>query len=148
MVERTQITTDEETLLLTEERLMAMPESDYMNMSQLAFFRNRLKGLERRLLESASTTTKTLRETEFVADPMDRATLEEEHALELRTRERERTLLRKIRYALTRIDAGEYGWCEETAESIGIGRLLARPMANLTLEAQVRRELRQKLHSG
>jgi DnaK suppressor protein len=81
----------------------------------------------------------------IVPDPADRATIEEEHALELRTRDRERKLLKKVQQSLARIDSGEYGWCEETGEPIGIPRLLARPTATLSLEAQERRELRQKL---
>ena len=81
----------------------------------------------------------------MVPDPADRATIEEEHALELRTRDRERKLLKKVEQALARIESGDYGWCEETGEAIGVARLLARPTANLSLEAQERRELRQKL---
>jgi DnaK suppressor protein len=80
-----------------------------------------------------------------VPDPADRATIEEEHALELRTRDRERKLLKKVEQSLARIESGEYGWCEETGEPIGVPRLLARPTATLSLEAQQRRELRQKL---
>ena len=79
-------------------------------------------------------------------DPADRATIEEEHALELRTRDRERKLLKKIEQALATIDSGDYGYCEETGDPIGIPRLLARPTATLSLEAQQRRELRQKLY--
>jgi DnaK suppressor protein len=82
----------------------------------------------------------------IVPDPADRATIEEEHALELRTRDRERKLLKKIQQSLSRIDSGDYGWCEETGDAIGILRLLARPTATLSLEAQQRRELRQKLY--
>ena len=79
--------------LLTEKELLAMPESDYMNDAQLAFFRDRLQQLEQEILSNADTTTENLRETQFVPDPADRATIEEEHALELRTRDRERKLL-------------------------------------------------------
>jgi DnaK suppressor protein len=132
--------------LPTEDELLAMPESDYMNETQLAFFRNRLKELEQEILTNAGTTTENLRETQFVPDPADRATIEEEHALELRTRDRERKLLKKVQQSITRIDAGDYGWCEETGEPIGIPRLLARPTATLSLEAQERREMRQKLY--
>ena len=91
-------------------------------------------------------TTEHLRELSFAPDPADRATLEEEHALELRTRDRERKLLKKIDQALARIDDGSYGYCEETGEPIGIQRLLARPTATLTIEAQERREMKQKLY--
>ncbi len=132
--------------VLTEEELLAMPEADYMNAAQLAFFQNRLKGLEAEILANAGATTENLRETQFVPDPADRATIEEEHALELRTRDRERKLLKKVQQSLQLIESGEYGWCEETGEAIGIPRLLARPTANLSLEAQERREKRQKLY--
>ncbi len=131
--------------LLTEEELLAMPESDYMNDAQLAFFRYRLQQMEKELLANAGETTEHLRETVIVPDPADRATIEEEHALELRTRDRERKLLKKVQASLAQIDAGEYGYCEETGEPIGIPRLLARPTATLSLEAQQRRELKQKL---
>ncbi len=132
--------------LLTEEQLLAMPEEDYMNEQQLAFFKDRLKKLEADILNNADATTENLRETQFVPDPADRATIEEEHALELRTRDRERKLLKKVQQSLMLIESKEYGWCEETGEPIGLRRLLARPTANLSLEAQERREKRQKLY--
>jgi len=132
--------------LLTEERLLKMPESAYMNEEQLAFFKYRLQQMERELVANAGETTEHLRETVIVPDPADRATIEEEHALELRTRDRERKLLKKVQQALARIDAGDYGFCEETGDPIGIPRLLARPTATLSLEAQQRRELKQKLY--
>ena len=132
--------------LPSEKELLAMPDADYMNDRQLAFFKVRLKQLEQDILANAGETTEHLRETQFVPDPADRATIEEEHALELRTRDRERKLLKKVQQAIARIDSGEYGWCEETGEPIGIPRLLARPTATLSLEAQERREMRQKLY--
>lgn len=136
---------DKSVRLVTEEELLAMPASDYMNVEQLEFFRNRLKELEERILASADATSDNLRDTEFVSDPTDRATIEEQYGLELRTRDREQKLLKKVQQAITRIDSGQYGWCDETGEPIGIARLLARPTANLTLDAQERRELKQKL---
>ncbi|HEY4124362.1 MAG TPA: RNA polymerase-binding protein DksA, partial [Rhizomicrobium sp.] len=132
--------------LPSEQELLAMPESDYMNDRQLAFFKERLRAIEQDILSNAGQTTEHLRETQFVPDPADRATIEEEHALELRTRDRERKLLKKVQQSIARIDSGEYGWCEETGEPIGIPRLLARPTATLSLEAQERREMRQKLY--
>ena len=117
-----------------------------MNAAQIYFFKQRLQAVERELLQNAGETTEHLRETVIVPDPADRATIEEEHALELRTRDRERKLLKKVQQAINRIDVGEYGWCEETGEPIGLQRLLARPTATLSLEAQQRRELRQKLY--
>jgi len=132
--------------LPSEQELLAMPESDYMNERQLAFFRERLRELEQGILSNAGQTTEHLREAQFVPDPADRATIEEEHALELRTRDRERKLLKKVQQSLARIESGEYGWCEETGEAIGLPRLMARPTATLSLEAQERREKRQKLY--
>ncbi|WP_374430996.1 RNA polymerase-binding protein DksA [Ideonella dechloratans] len=131
---------------LTEAELLAMPDSEYMNEKQLEFFRTRLQALKDDLLSNAGQTTENLREdTSIVPDPADRATIEEEHALELRTRDRERKLLKKISQSLARIESGEYGYCDETGEPIGLGRLLARPTATLSLEAQQRRELKQKM---
>lgn len=132
--------------LLTEAEILKMSDKDYMNEAQLAFFKNRLEQLRDEILKNADQTTEHLRETVIVPDPADRATIEEEHALELRTRDRERKLLKKVQQALASIDSGEYGWCEETGEPIGVARLLARPTATLSLEAQQRRELRQKLY--
>ena len=131
---------------LTDAEVMAMPDSEYMNDAQMAFFRLKLVQLKQGILANAGETTEHLREdTVVVPDPADRATIEEEHALELRTRDRERKLLKKIEQSIQRIDAGDYGYCDETGEPIGVGRLLARPTANLSLEAQQRRELKQKM---
>jgi len=131
--------------LPTEEQLLKMGDAAYMNEEQLAFFKYRLQRMEQELLTNAGETTEHLRETVIVPDPADRATIEEEHALELRTRDRERKLLKKVQASLQRIESGEYGFCEETGEPIGIPRLIARPTATLSLEAQQRRELKQKL---
>ena len=131
---------------LTDPELLSMPDSEYMNDKQMAVFRLKLSVLKQDILNSASDTTEHLREdTVVVPDPADRATIEEEHALELRTRDRERKLLKKIEQSINRIDAGDYGYCDETGEPIGVGRLLARPTATLSLEAQQRRELKQKM---
>jgi DnaK suppressor protein len=130
---------------LTEADIIKMPEKDYMNAAQLEFFKAKLLALKADLLLHANETTEQLRENVLVPDPADRATIEEEHALELRTRDRERKLLKKVEQSLLSIESGDYGWCEETGEPIGVPRLLARPTANLSLEAQERRELRQKL---
>jgi len=131
---------------LTEPELLAMPDAEYMNDKQLDFFRARLTEQKDALLSNAGETTEHLREdTSIVPDPADRATIEEEHALELRTRDRERKLLKKISQSLARIEAGDYGFCDEPGEPIGLGRLLARPTATLSLEAQQRREMKQKM---
>jgi DnaK suppressor protein len=131
---------------LTEDELLAMPDSEYMNDKQIEFFRHKLQTQKDDLLSNAGETTEHLREdTTIVPDPADRATIEEEHALELRTRDRERKLLKKIAQSLSRLDSGDYGYCDETGEPIGLGRLLARPTATLSLEAQQRREMKQKM---
>ena len=131
---------------VTEAEVMAMPDDEYMNPFQLGFFRHKLVQLKNDILVNAGETTEHLREdTVIVPDPADRATIEEEHALELRTRDRERKLLKKIEQSILRIDSGDYGYCDETGEPIGVGRLIARPTATLSLEAQQRRELKQKM---
>jgi DnaK suppressor protein len=131
---------------LSDQEVIAMPDSEYMNAKQLAFFRFKLVGLKNGILSNAGETTEHLREdTSVVPDPADRATIEEEHALELRTRDRERKLLKKIEQSIQSIDAEEYGYCDETGEPIGVARLIARPTATLSIEAQQRRELKQKM---
>ena len=131
---------------LTEEEILKAPEKDYMNEAQLAFFKKKLLELRDQLLQNADDTGEHLRENEITTDPSDRATLEEEYTLELRTRDREHKLLKKVEKSLRMIDDGSYGWCEETGEPIGVPRLIARPTATLSLEAQERRERVQKLY--
>ena len=131
---------------LTEADLTKMSDKEYMNEAQLAFFRDLLARMRDDILRKADETVEHMREVDNVSDPADRATVEEEHTLELRARDRERKLLKTIEQAIDRIDAGEYGYCDETGEPIGIPRLLARPTATLTIEAQERRERLQKLY--
>jgi DnaK suppressor protein len=131
---------------LTDQDILNAPEKDYMNEAQLAFFRQRLLELRAQLLNNADDTGQHLRENEVTTDPSDRATLEEEYTLELRTRDRERKLLKKVEKSIRQIDEGGYGYCDETGEPIGVARLLARPTATLSLEAQERRERVQKLY--
>jgi DnaK suppressor protein len=130
--------------IASDEELLSQPGSEYMSPAQLDYFRRKLQSLETELRVNAGETTEHLRETVLVPDPADRATIEEEHSLELRTRDRERKLIKKVEQAIARIGAGDYGYCEETGEPIGLQRLLARPTATLSVEAQERRELRQK----
>jgi DnaK suppressor protein len=132
---------------LTEAALLKMPAAAYMNAEQLAFFRTRLEALRDEMLGNAADTGEHLKENENFADPNDRATVEEEHMLEQRVRDRERKLLKKVDAALRRIDSGEYGWCLETGEPIGLPRLLARPTAEYSIEAQERHERLEKLHA-
>ena len=125
------------------------PEKDkgkFMNPVMLEYFRLQLINWRSELLrESQETIRNTLQGTELQKpDLTDRASEETDHALELRTRDRERKLINKINQALERIEMGEYGFCEETGEPISVARLKARPIATLSLEAQERHERREK----
>jgi DnaK suppressor protein len=131
---------------MTETQLLKSVEDDYMNAEQLNFFKYKLLEVRSQILANASDTGEHLRENEVTTDPADRATQEEEYTLELRTRDRERKLLKKVERSLRMIEEGTYGWCEESGEPIGLPRLLARPTATLSLEAQERRERMQKLY--
>ena len=118
---------------------------EYMSTKQLDHFRNILSAWKRELMYEVDRTVHHMQdEAANFPDPNDRATQESEFGLELRTRDRERKLLRKIDSALARIDEGEYGYCEETGEEIGLKRLEARPVATLCVEAQERRELAER----
>jgi DnaK suppressor protein len=117
----------------------------YMNQEQLSHFQTILQNWKRDLMvEVDRTVTHMKDEAANFPDPNDRATQEEEFSLELRTRDRERKLIRKIDEALKRVEDGTYGYCLETGEEIGIKRLEARPVATLTIEAQERRERRER----
>ena len=118
---------------------------DYMSNGQLDHFRDILDAWKRELMFEVDRTVHHMQdEAANFPDPNDRATQESEFGLELRTRDRERKLLRKIESAITRIDEGSYGFCEETGEEIGLKRLEARPVATLCVEAQERRELAER----
>jgi DnaK suppressor protein len=118
---------------------------EYMSDEQLEHFRDILNAWKRELMFEVDRTVHHMQdEAANFPDPNDRATQESEFGLELRTRDRERKLLRKIDSALSRIDDGSYGFCEETGEEIGLKRLEARPVATLCLEAQERRELAER----
>jgi len=118
---------------------------DYMSDEQLEHFRDILLAWKRELMEEVDRTMHHMKDdASNPPDPNDRATQETEFGLELRTRDRERKLLKKIESALDRIDDGSYGYCEETGEEIGLRRLEARPVATLCVEAQERRELAEK----
>lgn len=131
----------------SDAELLAMSEDDYMNEAQLAYFKNKLMRMREEILENARETGEHLKENEVFADPNDRATVEEENMLEQRVRDRERKLLKKINASLQRIEDGSYGFCLETGEPIGIPRLLARPTAELSIEAQEKHERLERLYA-
>ncbi len=118
---------------------------EYMSPQQLEHFQSILMAWKRELMDEVDRTVHHMQdEAANFPDPNDRATQESEFGLELRTRDRERKLLRKIDQALARIEDGSYGYCEETGEEIGLKRLEARPVATLCLEAQERREMAER----
>ena len=122
-------------------------DEEFMNPLQVEYFRQKLLNWRAQLLAEASGALEHLREESLLKpDLTDRATLETERAIELRTRARERRLISKIDAALSRIDGGTYGYCEETDEPIGIRRLEARPIATLSIEAQKRHERMERTH--
>lgn len=121
---------------MSEEDIRAMSDDDYMNESQLEFFRLRLLQMRQEVLQRELDVKERLHEREVFADPADRATAEEEHWLDLRLRERESLLLKKIDEALRRIEGREYGYCEKTGDPIGIPRLLARPTATVSVDVK------------
>ncbi len=131
--------------VLTEEELLAMPASDYMNARQLEFFRHLLETTREELFANGQSTIAHLQETTATPDEADRATQEEEHVLEQRIRDRERKQLHKIDQALARIANGTYGYCEASGEPIGLRRLLVRPTASLSIEEQERHEREERL---
>lgn len=122
--------------LITEVQIRRMSEKDYMNETQLEFFRHRLLQMREEVLTREVDVKERLHQREVFADPADRATAEEEHWLDLRLRERESLLLRKIDEALRRIAEREFGYCEKTGDSIGIPRLLARPTATVCVDVK------------
>ncbi len=120
-------------------------DEEYMNPKQVEYFRQKLLKWRQDLIDESQETINNLRgEVRDVGDEAERASRETENSLELRTRDRYRKLLGKIDQALSRIDDGSYGYCEETGEEIGLARLEARPIATLCLDAQERWELKQK----
>lgn len=121
------------------------PDEEYMCPQHLEYFRCKLMAWKEELIEESRETISHLQqEVRDVGDEAERATRETENSLELRTRDRYRKLINKIDKALVRIEDGDYGYCDETGEEIGLARLEARPIATLCLDAQERWEIRQK----
>lgn len=129
---------------LTKAQVCAMPEGDYMNPAQLAFFTALLTEIEVDLVNKAHRADIEIAAGTTGADPVDRASAEEEHRMALSTRARDASQLLEVRAALVRISTGEFGFCDETGEPIGIERLMIRPTTVLTTEAQQRQENRTR----
>ncbi|MBO5284633.1 MAG: RNA polymerase-binding protein DksA [Alphaproteobacteria bacterium] len=122
-------------------------KEEYMNEMQLEYFRQKLLDWKKELIAQSNDTLDDLRQGGLnQPDDVDRASLETDKSLDLRTKDRARKLIMKIDQALERIEDGSYGYCEETGEEIGIGRLMARPIATLCVEAQERHERMEKTH--
>jgi DnaK suppressor protein len=123
-------------------------EEEYMNELQLEYFKNKLISWRKELIEESQETLDYIKEENWnEPDFNDRASVENDTSIELRTRDRYRKLLTKIEEALERIDIGEYGYCEDTGEPIGLKRLEARPVATLCIEAQEKHEKYEKQHA-
>jgi len=123
-------------------------DEEYMNELQLEYFRRKLEAWKKSLVSQSEDTLEDLRQGGLnQPDDIDRASMETDKALDLRTKDRARKLIAKINSALKRIEDGEYGYCEETGEPIGVDRLEARPVATLCLEAQERHERMEKTYS-
>ncbi|HPQ51369.1 MAG: RNA polymerase-binding protein DksA [Alphaproteobacteria bacterium] len=135
-------------IVLIPQNYKPSDDEEFMNPIMQEYFRQKLISWREELLrESEDTIQNTLQSTELQKpDIADRASAETDHALELRTRDRERKLISKINEALLRIDDDSYGYCEETGEPITVGRLDARPIATLSLEAQERHERMERTH--
>ncbi|MDA7086846.1 RNA polymerase-binding protein DksA [Pseudomonas sp. SA3-5] len=129
--------------LLTEAELLAQPADDYMSDAQQQFFRALLLSQRGELQARIAEALETLRERETSSDPADIGSAEEQRQWQLRQLERERKLLDKLDQALAHLARGEYGWCRETGEAIGLKRLLLRPTASLCVEAKERQEQRE-----
>ena len=122
-------------------------DEEFMNPQQLEYFRLKLVNWRAELVHEAGETLTNLNEGNLQQPDMaDRASLETDHQIELRTRDRERKLISKIEAALARIEDGSYGYCQETDEPIGLKRLMARPIADLSLDAQERHERLDRTH--
>ena len=130
--------------MISEADLLAMPADTYMNEVQQAFFRQRLLEQRAELQQRIDEEFGQLREQHPASDPADLGSAEEQRQWQLRLLEREKKLLDKIDQALERLARGEYGWCAETGEPIGLKRLLLRPTATLCIEAKERQEQREK----
>ena len=130
--------------MITEEQLKKMSDDDYMNEAQLEFFHHKLKEMKAELEESIDIARQALADNEVSSDVSDIATKQEMQQLHLRTVERQTKLLHKLEETIGRLKSGEYGYCEETGEPIGIPRLLARPTATLSIQAKEAQEYKER----
>ncbi|MDR0279454.1 MAG: RNA polymerase-binding protein DksA [Paucimonas sp.] len=129
---------------MTEEELLGQPDEAYMNAGQLAYFQALLLQQRQELQARISDEFESLKSHEVNSDPADIGSTEEARQWQLRVLEREKKLLDKIDEALERLARGEYGWCAETGEAIGLKRLLLRPTASLSVEAKERQEMKER----
>lgn len=134
--------------MLTEEQILNGSEEDYMNKGQLEFFRQRLLEMRQSLTVADESPDISDLDVERAADESDRATQEEQYWIQVHMKERESNLIRDIDKALHRVRTGDYGFCEDTGDDIGIKRLLIRPTSRYTAEAQARRELQTRQYAA
>lgn len=134
--------------LMTEKELLSAPEDDYMNEAQLAFFENKLEELYQATVDHIESIKADMETPMGFSDENDRASSEEQSAISLRIIDREQKLLPKIRESLARLRAGDYGYCLESGEPIGIPRLLARPTAEYCAEVKAQKETKEHQYRG
>jgi len=132
--------------MLTEEQILNASEDDYMNNDQLDFFRQRLLEMRQSLIDPQEAEMPL--DVERAADESDRATQEEQYWIQVHMKERQSSLIRDIDQALLRIRTGDYGFCDDTGDDIGVERLLIRPTSQFTAEAQARRELQTRQYAS
>ena len=133
-------------IMITETQLKKMPVKDYMNQDQLDFFKHKLMELRTEIENNIEEFRQELADLQVETDENDRATIEEQRSLKLRLIERQSNVIPKILYSLRQIESGEYGYCEESGEPIGIERLLVRPTATLAIESKTLRERKEKVY--
>lgn len=131
----------------TRDELLAMPASDYMNSRQQAFFRNLLLEQQRQLQQQLEEAKQAIAADQREPDPLDQAVIEEENRQRMRLADRQVKLLRKVEQALVRLEQGQYGYCLDSGEPIGLPRLLLRPTAELTIDAKQLREASERHYS-
>lgn len=138
------MSTDNNKIQLTEKKLLAMPDSEYMNLDQREYFRNLLMEMQSKLKSEIDAARVNMHASSDVGDSLDLASNAEMMQLSLRTTERKTKLLHKVEEALIRVDGGTYGYCVETGQAIGLKRLLARPTATLSIDSKEQQEFHER----
>ena len=132
--------------MVANDNYIPSESEEYMCEKHLEYFRDKLQNWKEEIISNSKLTLENLQEKNSFPDDTDRASNETDRSIELRARDRQRKLISKIDEALSRIDDGSYGYCEETGENIGLKRLIARPIATLSIDSQERHERKEKVY--